>query len=133
VPIGPEIKFYASFKSSSATMEDIVGTLILLQTAKVSALKYCTNERCIQMLDDCITALRGIHVIEVPGIEAGARAPVDNAPALLNLLDYLQTEIGEGLQDKALGAKIGECTALVMANQGVSGGQIYPEAPPTKH
>jgi len=127
------MKLCASVENSSAAMADIVGTLILLHTAKVSALKYCTNERCIHVLDDCIAALRGVHVIEVPEIEAGAGTPVGDAPALLNLLDYLQMEIGEGLQDKALGEKIGECSALLMANQSLSRQPIYAEASPTKH
>lgn len=109
----------------NAARADALGVLLLLLSARESIKKYCNDEVCEQILDECIVKLQTSHVLSTADLHNCIVCQASSFEALLRILDYLKVEVTERFRDPASGNSLGKCIAHLMTNFKLSPERLY--------
>jgi hypothetical protein len=109
----------------NAARADALGVLLLLLSAKESIAKYCDDEVCDRILDECIAELQARHVLSAADMNDNITCQASSFEALLRILDYLKVEVTERFHDPVSGDRLGKCIAHLMTNFELSPERLY--------
>jgi hypothetical protein len=89
---------------------NVTAVLLQLQSARASLLRLYPDEICLGIMDDCIASFKAQH----DQIDQAANEAIvweeTSMEDLLRLLDYLHSEINDGLNDRPSAKQLRLCT-----------------------